>query len=594
MSWLILKGEGVWYRDKDGVMHFQTLPPPDSDYKNISHFHINTKTGKPFEELEGQNLIGRWPMEIAARIMARELMKNGYVDETGAKKVFKNEVSALQKAHKVFNNATMKFNKTKRAAGDDFHTLEIPFDANGNLHPEYKDNHYGGFQDKAVPTSQRVTRSQDGRLINNHPRNEIHPEFGQHLESAALHIGKELQEEAKTNGFSTVIGAVQNCIEPQHITNGVTHRYSSADDDPRKKGNTKYPSHYDDLHNQSAAYGKITAADIVSVLPNDFFIPSTSGNMATETAKMLQDKYGYDQPTARALARSPVNQLVYGSGKEGRETTLNKVIRNLRAKLGVDSDETVHSMYAKHLSHVAPDVSDSGKNGRGNATAKILALLKLSEQLQIDPNSISLYNQTPQEDIVQQWRSIATKEGGQPVDMEALGSVDEHHPMRGKFSDENDHVYREFPEHLSGSGHGQQLPVEPVAPLDAMSEPPPVSDEVFGLQPPGLGFEDLSQFNPFPEGREDIQLSNDDPMGVIANIMERVQLHDAGGSLLVKYDPMDSYDMLRLGHDVGMSSLDVRAIAMSLGDWNVIAKSFNTTHDVVRAIKRSCGGALNG
>ena len=83
-------------------------------------------------------------------------------------------------------------------------------------------------------------------------------------------------------------------------------------------------------------------------------------------------------------------------------------------------------------------------------------------------------------------------------------------------------------------------------------------------------------------------------MGVIANIMERVQLHDAGGSLLVKYDPMDSYDMLRLGHDVGMSSLDVRAIAMSLGDWNVIAKSFNTTHDVVRAIKRSCGGALNG
>ena len=62
--------------------------------------------------------------------------------------------------------------------------------------------------------------------------------------------------------------------------------------------------------------------------------------------------------------------------------------------------------------------------------------------------------------------------------------------------------------------------------------------------------------------------SNDDPMGVIATIMERVQMHDAGGSLMQKYDPMDSYDMQQLGENVGMSSLDVRAIAMSLGDWN--------------------------
>jgi len=71
-------------------------------------------------------------------------------------------------------------------------------------------------------------------------------------------------------------------------------------------------------------------------------------------------------------------------------------------------------------------------------------------------------------------------------------------------------------------------------------------------------------------------------------------LHDAGGSLLTKYDPMDAYDMQRLSKEVGVSSIDVRAIAMSLGDWGVIAKSFNTTRDVVRVIKRSCGGAVNG
>ena len=76
--------------------------------------------------------------------------------------------------------------------------------------------------------------------------------------------------------------------------------------------------------------------------------------------------------------------------------------------------------------------------------------------------------------------------------------------------------------------------------------------------------------------------------------MERVQLHDAGGSLLTKYDPMDSYDMHTLGEDIGMSSIDVRAIAMSVGDWEVLAKAFSTTHDVVRVIKRSCGGVIYG
>jgi len=79
----------------------------------------------------------------------------------------------------------------------------------------------------------------------------------------------------------------------------------------------------------------------------------------------------------------------------------------------------------------------------------------------------------------------------------------------------------------------------------------------------------------------------------MATVMERVQLHDAGGSILKKYDPMSALDMARLSDEVGVPSITVRAIAMSLGDWNVIAKSFNTTHDVVRVIKRSCGGAIN-
>tara|TARA_R100000479_G_scaffold59486_1_gene28255 strand:+ start:31 stop:339 length:309 start_codon:yes stop_codon:yes gene_type:complete len=97
-----------------------------------------------------------------------------------------------------------------------------------------------------------------------------------------------------------------------------------------------------------------------------------------------------------------------------------------------------------------------------------------------------------------------------------------------------------------------------------------------------------------PDDPSRFQLSDDDPMGIIATIMERVQLHDAGGAILRKYDPMDSHDMRRLGDRVGLTSTDVRAIAMSLGDWGIIAKQFKTTRDVVADVKTSCGGALHG
>tara|TARA_R100001509_G_scaffold142416_1_gene97803 strand:- start:208 stop:618 length:411 start_codon:yes stop_codon:yes gene_type:complete len=135
-------------------------------------------------------------------------------------------------------------------------------------------------------------------------------------------------------------------------------------------------------------------------------------------------------------------------------------------------------------------------------------------------------------------------------------------------------------------------------PEEELSPPTPIDTTQTPLaqEPPSGVIQPFqqTQFTMPSFGGDRLQMSNDDPMGVIATIMERVQMHDAGGSLITKYDPMNNYDMQKLGQNVGMSSIDVRAIAMSLGDWEVIAKSFNTTHDVVRAIKRSCGGALNG
>ena len=320
MSDIILKGKGVWYRDESGVMHPMSFPPRDSEHEKHTHFHINSLTGKHFKELH-PDLVGKWPMEIAAGILARELMERGYKDESGARRKPASKSSDLRLAKTMFNMATDDFNRTKRDSGDDFHVIPKPFNEEGVLHSEYKNNHYGAHQHKRVPTSERMTRTEDGKLVNNHARNEKHPTLGQHLESSALHAAKEFQDVAKKMGVETSIGAKQNVIEPQQITGGVTRRYSSNEKDPTSKDNTTYPRHYKDKHAELAGYGQISTMDVVSVLPGDFFNPSTKGNMSKKIMNQLMEM-GYDQPTARSMARAPVNQLLYGRGKEGSETGL--------------------------------------------------------------------------------------------------------------------------------------------------------------------------------------------------------------------------------------------------------------------------------
>ena len=592
MNNIILKGHGVYYlNQKTGKMEDQSFPPPDSDHERLSHFHINTRTGQPFEELLESGLLGKFPMEIAAGIMAKEMMKQGLASSEGA---------ALKSAKDLFNRATDRFNAIKRKNGDNFHILPTPFREDYSLDPEYKTNHYGGHEKKEIPTSERRVKTRDKKLINNHPRNETHARLGQHLESAALHAAKEIQDEAEKIGLKTTIGAQQNCIEPQQITNGLTHRYSGREQDPASRDNTKFPAAHKDLHEQSAAYGRISPMDIVSILPSDFFVPSASGGMSSKIMRQLQEM-GYEQATARSMARAPVNQLLYGRGKDGAATGLRKVMRNMRAGLQIDSNDEIHAMFRNHRDHVAPMVR-GGDKGRNTAAIEILAMLKTAEQLGVDPNSFSMYQTAPGA-VVSGWRDVALQAGGKQIDMDALGVVDEGHPLRQGMDESTEHRYEQFPAHLSGGDHVENRPVSPVLPQEPMSAPPSLEalqEEAMATPAPPqprtldfgnpLGFDTPLDFG----GGGDFQFSDDDPMGVIANIMERVQLHDAGGSLIVKYDPLDAYDMQRLSNEVGVSSATARAIAMSLGDWGVIAKSFNTTHDVVRAIKRSCGGALNG
>ena len=117
------------------------------------------------------------------------------------------------------NASATRFNKIKRDNNDDFHTVPIPFGEDGRLHPEYMNNHYGSHEHKRKRTAQRRTRTEDGKLINNHANNKAHPTLGVHLESAAFHFSKEFQDEAKRRGIDTRLGgARQNVTSPQQIT----------------------------------------------------------------------------------------------------------------------------------------------------------------------------------------------------------------------------------------------------------------------------------------------------------------------------------------------------------------------------------------
>ena len=591
---IILKGKGVYYMDKDGVMHPMSFPPKHSPHDKISHFYINSITGKPFDEIEPH--LRQFPKEKAAMFLANEIMKGGYTDENGVKRKPTTEANALRMAKEIFNMSASRFNKIKRDNGDDFHTVPIPFDENGRLHPDYMNNHYGAHQSRRIPTANRQTRTEDGKLINNHANNKAHPTLGVHLESSAFHTHKEFLDETKRRGIDTQLGAKQNVIEPQQITGGVTRRYNSKERDPTSKENTVFPSHYADDHAQTAAYGQISPMSIVAILAQrvpDLFSPSTSGGMSSEVMEDLMGQ-GFDQPTARAMARAPINQLLYGRGKDGSPTGLQTVMENMRGAIGFDNPDIKHTM-AEHRGHFAPKIR-GGDRGRNKAAIEIMAMLKTAEELGIEPAAYTSRS-SPPPSVMQNYIEIASQEARQ-IDFEALGEADGMHEMRGKVNNNYDHLHDSFPAHLSGGSAGAMQegandvlpPQDPITTLpDGNTQEPLEGDPYAGLG----GSAELAGFNPFPEGR-DFVLSDDDPMGIIATIMERVQLHDAGGSLLTKYDPMDSYDMSKLSQEVGVPSVDVRAIAMSFGDWGVIAKSFNTTHDVVRAIKKSCGGAVNG
>ena len=179
-------------------------------------------------------------------ILANEMMKGGYIDENGVRRKPTTEGNALKMAKEIFNSAAMRFNKIKRENGDDFHTVPIPFDENGRLHPDYMNNHYGSHQSRRVPTAQRQTRTEDGRLINNHANNKAHPTLGVHRIGGVSHTKGSL---TKLKSAALTLNWVRNrmCLnlsKSQTVSRVVIRQMKKT---PHPKKTT--PSHHTTLRN---------------------------------------------------------------------------------------------------------------------------------------------------------------------------------------------------------------------------------------------------------------------------------------------------------------------------------------------------------
>tara|TARA_R110002051_G_scaffold323491_3_gene417277 strand:+ start:2020 stop:3819 length:1800 start_codon:yes stop_codon:yes gene_type:complete len=591
----ILKGKGVYKRGADGKMVPMSFPPPHSPHKEMSHFHIDHQTGKPHKEIPDN--MRHWPMEAAARYLS---------ENKKLRRMFPGNL-ALREAKNIMNKSAMDFNKNKRNNGDDFHTVPIPFGNDGRLHSDYRNNHYGAHESRRVPTANRKTRDENGKLINLHFNSVAHPTIGRFLESAAFHFEKEFRKNINSMGVDSDLGARQNVLEPQQIVrapermadgsvklNSLLERYTSNHKAPDRKDNAHYPEYGQQKYNAEAQYGQIKPADIIASLPGAFFVSTSKGRPPHAVINALIQE-GVRPRMAAMMARAPAAQLILGRGKKGSATQLNNIVQTIQQYVGIDGpnkDKSVANMYHKHKSHFDGRVGGADR-GRTDAAKRILATLKTAEELGVDIGPAT-GNQSPSRAVFDGWNSYANSKGGKQIDLSNMGIAEEHHQMHGRFSDDLGHLNDTLPEHISVGG------VDPMT-----GQLPPAG--VGGGPPLAMpGTQEPSPTDPFgPEGtvatrnQNDVITSYDDPMGAIATIMERVQMHDTwdDASIMksVQYNnlnPHNGKDMRVLAKQLNLETTDVRAIAVSIGDWTKLAEHFQVGRDVVNIIKASCLEAL--
>jgi hypothetical protein len=614
---IILKGKGVFKQLKDGTMVRMSFPGPDSPHKEMSHFHIDHKTNEPHAEIP--NHMRHWPKMAAAMFFADELVKQGYPED-----------KALSFSKKRFNASAMKFNNIKRKHGDDRNIMAIPFDENEELHPDYMNNNYGDHEARRVPTSRRKVRNHKGEQINLHANNAAHPTAGRSLEAASFHDHKEFQEDIAELGFESELGSKSNVFEPQHIVRapdedgemkGLLRRYNSNEQDPTHPNNQKYPEFHSNKRREKAFYGKIGPADIVATIADTyprFFIPHTGAGAPPKNVIADLMAEGVNERLAQQMARVPIAQMMMGRGKAGSPTQFNNLLTAISGHMELDNPDTA-KLYHDHKSQFAKRIEGMDR-GRTDGAIRLMAMLKTAQELKMDVSS-ALGSAPAPASLVQGWKKFAVENrDGQVLDFDDLGLAPGGHEMHNNIDSDTSHYYDTVPPHINmdeGAGAANsQLPHPDGGgggegggkPLDQPTTQRPSFDDPYAEEggtvsaratgEAGGGFSPFPAFTPQFDPNQ-FKYSEDDPMGAIATVMERVQMHDnwADASIMksvsrTNLNPKNRNHMSYLAKELDLQPTDVCAIAMSVGDWSKIAKHFQVRRDVVNIIKASCAEVL--
>ena len=587
MNDIILKGKGVWFTHTEtGEKIPQSFPLNPEMAKRFNHFHINPHTHEPFEGIQH-----RWGPDAIAHKTALDMLKQNQPAAMGE------YGRALAFARRQLNAATKEFNAKRPGMPP----VPVPFiETNGGeptpeLHPDYRNNHYGGYQVKATPADERQTHDRNGDLVTMHANNAI-GKLGRHPETMAFHAFEEYGRRMDQSGVKTVMGT-QPHIEPQHVVmdedgNSPLKRYSSFAKDPHGDSSSM-GSHSRLAMDESRHYPSVNPSSAIHMLPDAFFIPGTKGAKPRNIATRLQHTFGFGPEEAMRMAQSPFAQLAVpgGRGSSGAETQLNKLTRRMRTVLQADSGQRNYEVFKKHRDHLKNDPNWHGTSDQMHKLRVIMGLVLTAEELGPDYNLNRLIPAKAQEGDMHNWNQYADRTRGavDPFSLEESGLATEAHasttgadrPLR------TGHLHHDFPAHVSvADGYVPSTPPAEQGEIDAGIAPRRVHP-VLGLRQPPITQMPMTEMATIPHTpmtASNLLRSDEDPMDAVMRIFENVQLAEAREDPTIMKDSK-GHNVEHLAHTFGLEKRDVEGINATMGNWSHIAEGFQVKPHVVGVVK---------
>ena len=323
---------------------------------------------------------------------------------------------------------------------------------------------------------------------------------------------------------------------------------------------------------------------------------------------------GVNKRLAAQMARVPIAQMMMGRGSQGTATQFNNILADISNHLELDNPDTA-KLYHAHKSQFAKKIKGMDR-GRTDGAIRLMSMLKTAQEVKMDV-SPALGSSPAPASLIQGWKRFAVENrNGKVIDFDDLGLAPEEHSMHNKIDPDTAHYYDTIPPHINmdeGAGSANSQLPHPGGggggagggqPLDQPTTQKPSFDDPLAEEGGSVparasgGFSPFAAFTPQFDPNQ-FKYSEDDPMGAIATIMERVQMHDNWeDSNIMKsvsrtnLNPKNPNHMSYLAKELDLQPTDVCAIAMSIGDWSKIAKHFQVRRDVVNIIKASCAEVL--